>query len=110
MNDAIIDKSYITYSLNDHRCSFLQIKKKQILNFIVFNLKYWVIYYIIYSILDLIKQNVKYMNISWIFHIDDVQKNNINYTRLQLVVQELEGKASTVQWLYINPENRQLYE
>ncbi|MGV6943792.1 hypothetical protein [Sphingobacterium kyonggiense] len=73
-------------------------------------LRNWVIFYIAYSNQDLIKQNVKDMNITWIFHIDDVKKKNINYTRLQLVVQEIQGNARTVQWLYVNPENRQLYE
>ncbi|PBJ15836.1 hypothetical protein [Flavobacterium sp. ACN6] len=66
-------------------------------------------YYLANSKKELVKSNIQSPDASLTYSIEDGEKNGRSYTILG-ISNEFENRTSIIQWLYLDNENRKLYE
>ena len=66
-------------------------------------------YYLANSKIELVKSNIESPDANLIYSIEDGEKNGRSYTVLG-ISNEFEHRTSIIQWLYLDNENRKLYE
>lgn len=66
-------------------------------------------YYLANSKKDLVKVHLQNPDTQFVYSIEDLQKDGRSYTVLG-ISNEFENRTSIIQWLYLDSENRKLYE